>query len=129
MLGMFDDELVGLEQGTPAQILEHILKKKWTLDPTDLDMIVMWHKFNYRLNGENKVKHATLVAFGDDQENTAMAKTVGLPLGITAKLILQGKIAKKGVCVPILKEIYEPVLKELVDEFGIDFIEEEMVLS
>jgi saccharopine dehydrogenase (NADP+, L-glutamate forming) len=128
-LGMFDDELIGLEKGTPAQILEHILKKKWTLDPEDRDMIVMWHRFKYQINGEEKEKHATLVAIGDDEENTAMAKTVGLPMGIAAKLIMEGKIKQKGVRVPINKEIYEPILKELVEIYKIDFIEEEIELN
>jgi saccharopine dehydrogenase (NADP+, L-glutamate forming) len=128
-LGLFEDELVGLDKGTPAQVLEHILKKKWTLSPEDNDMIVMWHKFNYSLNGDEKEMHATLVSIGDDTENTAMAKTVGLPLGIAAKLVLEGKIKRTGVCEPIWKEIYEPVLKELVEEYEMDFIEEEIVMS
>ena len=42
-----------------------------------------------------------------------MAKTVGLPLGIAAKLILNGKIKLTGLHIPTTKEIYEPVLKEL----------------
>ena len=128
-LGIFDDELVGLEKGTPAQILEHILKKKWTLDPHDRDMIVMWHKFNYEQNGDQREMHATLVATGDDQENTAMAKTVGLPMGIAAKLIMENRISRKGVCVPIWKEIYGPILDELVKDYGIDFIEEKIEID
>jgi saccharopine dehydrogenase (NADP+, L-glutamate forming) len=128
-LGMFEDELIGLDKGTPAQILEHILKKKWTLNSEDRDMIVMWHRFRYQINGESKEMHATLVAIGDDEENTAMAKTVGLPMGIAAKLIMEGKIHQRGVKVPISREIYIPILEELVNKFGIDFIEEEIELS
>lgn len=124
-LGMFSDELVGLEKGTPAQILEHILKKKWTLDPTDHDMIVMWHKFNYIENGEAKQIESHMVAIGDDDTNTAMSKTVGLPLAITAKLILQGKIDLSGVYIPTKKEIYQPVLEEL-EQMGFEFSEREV---
>ena len=58
-----------------------------------------------------------------------MAKTVGLPMGIAAKLIMEGKIKQKGVKVPISKEMYEPILKELVEEYKIDFIEEEIELN
>jgi saccharopine dehydrogenase-like NADP-dependent oxidoreductase len=125
-LGMFSEELVGLEEGTPAQILEHILKKKWTLTEEDNDMIVMWHKFNY-IDGDGKEieEHATMVSCGEDQIHTAMSKTVGLPLGIATKLILEGKITTPGVQIPIHKEIYEPILEEL-KEFGFDFIEEKM---
>ena len=125
-LDLFSEELVGLDHGTPAEILEHILKKKWTLTPQDRDLIIMWHKFNYSINGKEKELHATLAALGDDAHNKGMAKTVGLPLGIAAKLIMEDKIGLKGVYVPIKKEIYEPILNELVNDFGFDFIEEEI---
>ena len=125
-LGMFSDELVGLEEGTPAQILEHLLKKKWTLTKEDNDMIVMWHKFNYiDSDGKEIEEHATMVSIGEDPVHTAMSKTVGLPLGIATKLIMEGKITTPGVQIPIHKEIYEPILEELKD-FGFDFIEEKM---
>lgn len=124
-LGVFSEELVGLKAGTPAQILEHILKNKWTLSEDEDDMIVMWHKFNYLdERGEEKEVHATMVAVGEDPENTAMSKTVGLPLGIATKLILDGTIKERGVQIPITKGIYSPILKEL-KSFGFDFIEEE----
>ena len=65
-----------------------------------------------------------MVALGDDDVNTAMSKTVGLPLAITAKLILQGKINLTGGHVPIKKEIYLPVLEEL-NQIGFEFSESE----
>ena len=125
-LGIFSDELVGLEKGTPAQVLEHILKKKWTMTEEDKDMIVMWHKFNYELDGVSKQKHATLVSIGDNQLETAMAKTVGLPMGIAAKLILEGSIKTPGVHLPVSKDIYDPILNELISDYNFDFIEEEI---
>ncbi|RKD91045.1 saccharopine dehydrogenase family protein [Mangrovibacterium diazotrophicum] len=123
-LGIFDNEPIGLERGTPAQVLEHLLKEKWLLLPTDKDMTVMWHKFTYRDNSTKRVieKHLSLVVTGEDPINTAMAKTVGLPLGIAAKLILTGKIERSGLFIPTLPEIYEPVLTEL-EEHGIQFKE------
>ncbi|GAB4245929.1 MAG: saccharopine dehydrogenase C-terminal domain-containing protein [Ekhidna sp.] len=121
-LGMFDETLVGLQKGTPAQILEHILKKKWTLEKQDKDMIVMWHKFNFVDNGKPRQVESSMVALGDDDINTAMSKTVGLPLAIAAKLILQNKVQLIGVHVPIEKEIYKPVLEEL-GELGFEFNE------
>lgn len=121
-LGLFDEEAVGLNKGTPAQILEHILKKKWSLEKEDKDMIVMWHKFNFIDGGKPRQIESSMVALGDDDANTAMAKTVGLPLAIAAKLILRGEIAVSGVHVPIEKGIYEPVLKEL-DALGFEFSE------
>lgn len=127
-LGIFDEELVGLEKGTPAQILEHILKKKWTLEKEDKDMIVMWHKFNFLDGNTPRQVESSMVALGDDDINTAMSKTVGLPLAITAKLILQGKINLKGVHVPIKKEIYNPVLEEL-NGIGFEFSERETEIT
>lgn len=127
-LGMFDDEPVGLKTGTPAEILEHILRKKWTLQPSDKDMIVMWHKFNFVDKGKPRQIESSMVAVGDDEVNTAMSKTVGLPLAISAKLILNGKIALSGIHVPIEKEIYEPVLKEL-REAGLTFNERETKIT
>lgn len=126
--GLFTDELVGLQKGTPAQVLEHILKKKWTLNDDDKDMIVMWHKFDFMENGKHRQIQSTMVAIGEDTTHTGMSKTVGLPMAIAAKLILQGKISARGVQIPILKEIYNPILDEL-SEIGIELSEVEINLS
>jgi saccharopine dehydrogenase-like NADP-dependent oxidoreductase len=113
-LGIFSNELVGLERGTPADILLHILSKKWTLSAEDKDMIVMWHKLIYEdLNKKCFEIQSSMVVKGDDSVFTAMSKTVGLPVGIAVKLILNGTIKSKGVLIPIEKEIYIPILEEL----------------
>ncbi len=125
-VGAFSDELVGLKEGTPAQILEAILRKKWTLNPYDRDMIVMWHKFNYidkSNNGRETEIHSSIVTIGENTTHTGMSKTVGLPLGIATKLILEDKIKSRGVIIPIIKELYEPILSELSEDFGFDFTE------
>ncbi|SDK88355.1 saccharopine dehydrogenase (NAD+, L-glutamate forming) [Salinimicrobium catena] len=115
---------VGLKNATPAQILQKILMEKWSLAPDDKDMIVMYHKFGYELNGERKQIDATMVNIGKDQSHTAMARTVGLPVGIAAIKILNGTINTPGVQLPITKEVYEPILEELAEN-GIVFREEE----
>jgi saccharopine dehydrogenase (NADP+, L-glutamate forming) len=122
--GLFTDEKIGLTKGTPAQVLEHLLNKKWRLQTGDRDFVVMWHRFRYETAGGEKEIQAHLTSKGDDENNTAMAKTVGLPLAISAKLLLQGKIKSRGVVIPVVKEIYEPVLAELA-EFGISLVETE----
>lgn len=124
-LGIFEHTKIGLKRATPAQILQHILEQKWKLEPNDKDMIVMWHKLTYKLNNEVKEINSSMVCKGIDQTYTAMSNTVGLPLGICAKLVLQGNIKLKGVQWPIEKEIYEPVLAEL-ENFGIKFTEKEV---
>lgn len=123
--GFFDRELIGLKEGTPAQVLEHILNKKWKLKPEDKDQIVMWHRFVFMLHDQKKEIQASLVSTGDDATYTAMAKTVGLPLGIAAKLILQDKITSRGVVIPVIQEMYDPILKEL-EEMGIALMEKEI---
>ncbi|MBL7871070.1 MAG: saccharopine dehydrogenase NADP-binding domain-containing protein [Cyclobacteriaceae bacterium] len=123
--GFFTDELVGLASGTPAQILEHILHKKWKLKSADKDLIVMWHRFLYSHNGIQKEVQAYLTATGENETTTAMAKTVGLPLGIATKLLLQEKIKSRGVVIPVAKEFYDPILKEL-KSLGISLVEREI---
>ncbi|MGM0634751.1 MAG: saccharopine dehydrogenase family protein [Bacteroidota bacterium] len=115
---------IGIKNATPAQALQKILEEKWMLKPDDKDMIVMYHKFGYELNGKKNQIDSTMVSIGEDQKYTAMAKTVGLPLGIAIVKILNGEITKKGVLRPIHKEIYEPILKEL-EAHDIRFNEEE----
>jgi saccharopine dehydrogenase-like NADP-dependent oxidoreductase len=123
--GLFSDEKVGLSKGTPAQILEHILNKKWVLAPDDKDLVVMWHRFVFERGSKKFETQASLIAKGDDSINTAMAKTVGLPLAIAAKLLLLGKITKRGVVIPIHKELYDPILSELKN-LGIELSEREI---
>ncbi len=116
------DKKIGLKDATPAQILQKILMEKWTLEEDDKDMIVMYHKFGYELNGKKKQIESNMVVIGDDQTYTAMAKTVGLPVAIATLKILNGEIKSPGVQLPITKEVYEPILKEL-QSYGINFKE------
>ncbi len=116
---------LGLTNATPAQALQRILEDKWTLDAKDKDMIVMYHKFGYELDGKRKQIDATMVNIGEDQIETAMARTVGLPVAMATLRILNGEITTPGVQLPIKKEVYEPILKEL-EEYGITFKEYEV---
>lgn len=119
------DKKVALKNATPAQILQKILLDSWSLSPKDKDMIVMYHKFGYELNGKKHQIDATMVCTGEDQTFTAMAKTVGLPVGIATLVILNNKIQSYGVQIPIKKELYSPILSELED-FGVIFKEKEI---
>jgi saccharopine dehydrogenase-like NADP-dependent oxidoreductase len=123
-LDIYGDRPLGIAAASPAQILQQLLEEKWKLGPDDKDMIVMQHIFEFQTAGKKKKITSSLVVKGHDQIYTAMAKTVGLPLAITAKLILQDKISSRGVLIPTIKEIYEPVLNEL-EEHGIVFEERE----
>ncbi len=119
-LGLFRKKKIKLPNATPAQILENLLIEKWHLKPKDKDMVVMQHEFEYELNREKKLLTSTLVMKGENDVDTAMSKSVGLPLGIFVKLVMQGKITASGVHIPVTREVYEPVLQEL-EEYDIVF--------
>lgn len=116
---------IGLKKATPAQMLQSILEESWTLDDNDKDMIVMQHFFGYELDGKRFQIESSFVVLGENQTYTAMSKTVGLPVGIAAVKILKGEIKTPGVQIPISKEVYKPILKEL-EAHGIIFSEEKV---
>ena len=127
-LGLFEDHpILELENATPAQVLQQILVAKLSLDPQDKDMLVMVHQFEYELNNEKFEISSHMVNIGEDQMYTSMSNTVGIPAAICAKMILTGELVKKGVTLPVQKEIYTPILKEL-EEYDIRFLETEMAL-
>jgi saccharopine dehydrogenase-like NADP-dependent oxidoreductase len=120
----FPPEPVSLKQATPAQVLEKLLIRKWALNAGDKDLVVMQHILEYEAAGRFHRLKASLVVTGQDARQTAMAKTVGLPVGIIARMILQGQISRRGVLIPTHPDIYEPVLAEL-QTYGIHFVEEQ----
>jgi len=121
-LGM-DHKLVFKKNGkTYADLLQEIIEEKWKLDPSDKDMIIMQHQIQYALDGQQHEQVAELVVKGKDAQHTAMSMTVGLPLGIAAKCILDGKWNFFGLHIPIHASIYEPVLNQL-EHYGIRFEE------
>lgn len=121
-LGLFSKRKIRLDQATPAFILQQLLLDKWALKPDDRDMIIMQHEFDYRQAGKDLTLISTLVLEGENGTDTAMSKLVGLPMGIFVKHIMQGNIKTAGVQIPVLHEVYEPVLKEM-ESFGVVFRE------
>ncbi len=113
-LGLDDrDTILDKAKSSAADILQFALEKKLALRPYDKDMIVMLHEIEYELDGKKTAVSSSLIVKGENNIRTAMAKTVGLPLGIAVKSILNGTIQLTGLHLPVSKEIYEPVLKEL----------------
>ncbi|NDV41757.1 saccharopine dehydrogenase family protein [Flagellimonas sediminis] len=122
-LNLFDHtRKIPLKNASPAQMLQYILEESWTLQEDEKDMIVMYHKFGYELNGEKKQIDANMVVIGENRTYTAMSKTVGLPVAMATLQILNGKITTPGVQIPIRKEVYAPILSEL-KSYGIHFKE------
>lgn len=121
-LGIFEDKLIPITSGTPAQVLQLIIEDKWKMEPDDRDMCVMYHKVTFRdSEGVAKECKSHMVVIGDNK-STAMALTVGLPIGIFARRALKENLGYKGVLLPIAKDVYDPVLKELED-YGVRFVE------
>ncbi len=125
-LGLYQKDEIGLQKATPAQVLQKRLEEKWKFEPTDTDRVVMLHEVEYELNG-NRFKQTAELDRTGTLEHTAMAETVGLPIAIAAKLILDGSIKKTGVLRPFSKEIYVPVLDAL-KHYGIAFQHNEVKL-
>lgn len=125
-LDLFNAEKkIPLTEASPAQMLQYILEDSWSLDDEDKDMIVMYHKFGYELNGEKHQIDSNMVVTGENRTHTAMAKTVGLPVAMATLAILNGKINTPGVQIPLQSEVYEPILAEL-EQYGIKFKEFEV---
>lgn len=121
-LGFFDDELIDDGMQPAAGILQKAMEKKLKLGPEDKDLVIMQHEIEYKTGKQDEKRTSTLVVKGENNLNTAMARTVGLPLGIAATLILQGKMPLTGLHIPVIPEIYRPVLAGLQHE-GIVFKE------
>jgi saccharopine dehydrogenase-like NADP-dependent oxidoreductase len=125
-MGMFSEKQIPLTKGSPAAVLQKILEEKWHLNPEDKDMVVLQHQFEVKGHFGTKEIISSLVCKGENQEYTAMAKTVGLPLAIAVDLFLEGKIKSRGLQIPVDKEFFEPILKVLEKE-GIFFEETESI--
>jgi saccharopine dehydrogenase-like NADP-dependent oxidoreductase len=127
-LGFDDHESLIEKDGSPAAILQSIMEKKMGLKPGDRDLILMQHQIEYTKENKRYKIISDLVLEGKDETDTAMASTVGLPIGIMCKMILEGIFKTPGVQYPIAKEVYEPMLEELVG-FGVVFKEQVEVVK
>lgn len=122
-LGLFSTEKIPLTDATPAQILQDLIERKWMMGKEDNDMIVMRHEIKYAAHEKKYKEVHTLIMKGEDATKTAMAKTVGLPMGIMVRLLLKQDLFLTGVHIPVMQQVYEPVLNEL-ESFGVKFSKE-----
>ena len=127
-LGLFRKKRINLPNATPALILEKLLADKWKMKAGDRDMILMHHEFVYQLEGKKYQHTSTLHLKGQKDQQTAMAKLVGLPMAILVKMVMEERINTKGIEIPVTKKVYEPVLKEL-QEYGLQFVEKDELIS
>lgn len=126
-LGLFSDEPVPVNKGNSLEVLAALMNAKMPYRPGERDMIVLTHEFIAKYaNGKKRIT-STLIDYGTPHGDSAMARTVSLPAAIGARMILEGKITRPGVSIPVKADIYEPVLAEL-EELGIKFSGNEEVL-
>ena len=113
-LGLFDEKPIGLEQGSNLDILAKAMLERMAYKPGERDLIVLHHEFiaEYPDRPAEKLL-STLIDFGIPNGDSAMARTVSLPAAIGARMILQGQLKLTGVHIPVLPELYNPVLDEL----------------
>jgi saccharopine dehydrogenase (NADP+, L-glutamate forming) len=123
-LGLFSDEDMGRQEDTPFEITSDLMIEKMKLGPDERDMVVMQHTFlaDYP-GGKREVIKSRMLDFGTLSTDTAVARTVALPAAVGVETILQGKIDARGVHIPVIPEIYNPVLDRLED-LNIRMIEE-----
>jgi saccharopine dehydrogenase-like NADP-dependent oxidoreductase len=126
--GIFSDQRFDFDEATPAKCLEYILRKVWTMNPNDRDLIVMYHKIGWEQDSKLYMVESSMGVEGENAQSTAMAGTVGLPLAIATKIVLEEK-APTGVQRPMTKAWYDPILRELAQDFGVKFIEKEVPYS
>jgi saccharopine dehydrogenase-like NADP-dependent oxidoreductase len=123
-LGLFSDEDMGRGEDTPFEITSDVMIEKMKLDPKERDMVVMQHTFLAEYpDGKKEVIKSRMLDFGTLATDTAVARTVALPAAVGVEMILAGKIHAKGVHIPVIPEIYDPVLDRLED-MNIKMIEE-----
>ncbi len=125
--GFFSDTPVG-QVSTLMDLVGARLQERLTLDPGDRDMIALHHEFEAEYpDGTRKRLLSSLVVFGEPEGDSAMARTVSLPCAAATNLVLEGQIQLTGLHIPVLPEIYEPVLAEL-EKAGIECKEHEEIL-
>ena len=122
-LGFLQKKPLPLESGSALDILTKNLQAKLQYKKGERDMIILQHLFYAKYpDGRSKEIKSSLIDFGIPDGDTSMARTVGLPLAIGARLILEEKINETGVQIPVIPQIYLPVLREL-NALGIGFKE------
>ena len=125
-LGFFSDESVDRNEDSPFEVTSDVMISKMMISETERDMVVLQHTFVVNYNGEKEVIRSTMVDYGTQQTDTSIARTVALPAACGVDMILQGQISATGVYIPVIPEIYNPILDQLetmdikmVEEFGL----------
>ena len=126
-LGLFDNVQISINSGTNSNLLIDLMLKKMAYEPYEKDMIIVHNEMLVEFSDRKEKRISSMMNEGIPYGDSAMARAVSLPPAIAAKLILEGKITSKGVCMPSTKEMYEPILDEM-ESFGFSFKKETIIL-
>ena len=126
-LGLFDNVQISINSGTNSNLLVDLMLKKMAYEPYEKDMIIVHNEMLVEFSNRKEKRISSMMNEGIPYGDSAMARAVSLPPAIAAKLILEGKITSKGVCMPSTKEMYEPILDEM-ESFGFSFKKETIIL-
>jgi saccharopine dehydrogenase (NADP+, L-glutamate forming) len=127
-LGLFSDTLLPKDKNTPLDYLNVLTLHKMSMGDHERDMVVMHHEFIAEYPTKEEYMTSTLVDYGIPDNDTSVARTVALPAAIAVKMILNKEINITGVHIPVIPEIYNPILDEL-EEMGIKFKEKTIPLE
>ena len=127
-LGLFGNELLPKEKNNPLDYLNVLTLEKMSMGPHERDMVVMHHEFIAEYPSKKEYITSTLVDYGIPDGDTSVARTVALPAAIAVKMVLNRQISLTGVHIPVIPEIYNPILDEL-EQIGITFKEKTELFS
>jgi len=126
-LGIFDNVQISINKGTNSNLLVDLMLKKLSYEPHEKDMIIVHNEMVVEFPDRKEKRISSMMVEGIPFGDSAMARAVSLPPAIAAKLILEGKITSKGVCIPSTKEMYQPILEEM-ETLGFPFKKETIIL-
>lgn len=126
-LDLFSDKKLPEDRDNPLDYLNILTLSKMSLDKSERDMVIMHHELVAEIPSKKEYITSTLVDYGVPYGDSAIARTVGFPAAIAVKMILHEQINLTGVHIPVIPDIYNPILDEL-KENGIKFVEKSEIL-
>jgi saccharopine dehydrogenase-like NADP-dependent oxidoreductase len=124
---LFDNEQISIDKGTNSNLLVDLMLKKMAYEPYEKDLIIVHNEITVEFPDRKEKRISSMMVEGIPYGDSAMSSAVSLPPAIAAKLILEGQIKSKGVCLPSTKEMYEPILEEM-ETLGFTFERETIIL-
>lgn len=121
-LGLFSDQKIDLKEGSLVDLLTEQMLRKLSYMPGERDLVILHHDFIAEYPAKKEHITSTLIDHGIPHGDSSMSRTVALPAAVVAALIVKGKIPLTGVKIPVEKEVYTPVMKEL-ETLGVSFKE------